>query len=142
MAGGRPGAGDGLTVRALHRHDRLGLLSPSSRTEADLLRSHLAVLDERIRTSIDLRLRLRTILHALDASVEPSTTQFLRLREETITMTQPLTAEQFAHLDAERDKRMRQLAPEELAAHSRRCFDEPCHCGQSRLSLSRMCSTT
>ena len=153
----------GLTVRALHHYDRLGLLSPSSRTQggqrcytsedlrrlhrlialrgfglsleeikgvldadvhhdpADLLRRHLAALDERIRKSTDLRGRLLAVLDALDRSVEPSTTQFLRLIEETITVTRPLTAEQFARLVAEREQRMRQLSSEELAAmHERR----------------------
>ncbi|WP_433663129.1 MerR family transcriptional regulator [Nocardia sp. CA-128927] len=147
----------GITVRALHHYDRLGLLSPSTRTsgghrcytDADVRRLHrvialrsfgfpletigavldaapdqdprklivdqLALVDERIGQAIALRTRLLGVLDGLDRLVEPSATQFLRLIEETITMNQPLTPEQFAELTESRRKAMAQLNAAELA---------------------------
>jgi DNA-binding transcriptional MerR regulator len=146
----------GITVRALHHYDRLGLVSPSWRTAgghrwytgddvrrlhrvialrsfglsleeirsaldadagydpAGLLRRQLDQVDARIRQAIDLRTRLLGVLGALGRLAEPSPAQFLRLIEETITMTQPLTPEQLTRLNEERARHLASLTPEEL----------------------------
>lgn len=75
---------------------------------ADLVRRQLDVVDERIRQTSELRLRLLGVLDALERMVEPSTTEFLRLIEERIAMNQPLTPEQFAKLVDERRRHVAQ----------------------------------
>ncbi|MFJ1454974.1 MerR family transcriptional regulator [Nocardia sp. N2S4-5] len=152
----------GVTVRALHHYDRLGLLPPSSRTsgghrcytESDVRRLHrivalrgfgfpleeiagllaaepdsdprsvvrqqLAVLDDRIAQAVALRSRLLGVLGGLDAQVEPSATEFLRLIEETIHMNQPLTQEEFDRMRQRRAEHTARLGPAELAALSQR----------------------
>lgn len=152
----------GVTVRALHHYDRLGLLVPSSRTSGghrcyapadvrrlhrivalrgfgfplediatvlhaepdrdprDLIRQQLALVDDRITRATGLRARLLDVLDGLDRAVEPSTSEFLRLIEETITMNQPLTPEKFAQLTRQREEYARQLDPKELAALTKR----------------------
>jgi DNA-binding transcriptional MerR regulator len=152
----------GMTVRALHHYDRLGLLKPSSRTSGghrcytqadvrrlhrivalrgfgfplediaalldaepdqdprDLIRQQLAVVGERIAQAMRLRERLLGVLDGLDHAVEPTTLEFLQLIEETITMNQPLTPEEFARLTQQREDYMRQLDAEQLAALTKR----------------------
>lgn len=152
----------GVTVRALHHYDRLGLLVPSSRTSGghrcytqadvqrlyrivalrgfgfalediaallhaeptldprELIQQQLIVVDERIARAAALRERLLGVLDGLDDAVEPSTSEFLRLVEETISMNQPLTPEEFARLTRQRAECARQLGAEELAAMAQR----------------------
>ncbi|WP_433685184.1 MerR family transcriptional regulator [Nocardia sp. CA-119907] len=152
----------GVTVRALHHYDRLGLLVPSSRTSGghrcytqadvqrlyriaalrgfgfalediaalldaeptldprELIRQQLVVVDQRIARAAALRERLLGVLDGLDDAVEPSTSEFLRLVEETISMNQPLTPEEFARLTRQRAEYTRQLGAEELAAMAQR----------------------
>jgi DNA-binding transcriptional MerR regulator len=152
----------GVTVRALHHYDRLGLLVPSSRTSGghrcytqadvrrlhrivtlrgfgfplddiaallradpgqdprDLIRQQLALVGERIARAAALRSRLLDVLDGLDRAVEPSTSEFLRLTEETIVMNQPLTPEEFARLKRRRDECARRLGAEEVAALAKR----------------------
>ena len=148
----------GVTVRTLHHYDRLGLLSPSSRTPgghrcytsddvvqlhriialrscglsleeigtvlsseangglADLLRRQLEVVDERIRQTVALRIRLLGVLDALERMIAPSITEILRLIEGTTTMNQPLTAERFAQLTDGRTRQMREMSAGKLHA--------------------------
>jgi len=56
------------------------------------------------------------VLDGLEHAVEPSTSEFLRLVEETISMNQPLTPEEFARLTRQREEYARQLGADELAA--------------------------
>ncbi|MFC9439625.1 MerR family transcriptional regulator [Nocardia sp. NPDC057030] len=155
----------GMTVRALHHYDRLGLVEPSSRTSGghrcyteadvrrlhrvvalrgfgfrlediaallaaepdrdprDLIRQQLATVGERIAQAMRLRERLLGVLAGLDHAVEPTTSEFLQLIEETITMNQPLTPEQFARLTQQRADYTRQLDAEQLAALTKRRAD-------------------
>jgi DNA polymerase III psi subunit len=83
---------------------------------ADLLRRQSELVDERIRQAVALRVRLAEVLSALSKTIEPSTTEILRLIEETNTMNQPLTAERFAELKAERERHVREISDEEFAA--------------------------
>ena len=152
----------GLTVRALHHYDRLGLLTPSARTAGghrcytagdvrrlhrivalrsfglsldeigaildadpdqdpvDVVRRQVALVEERIRRATELRSRLLDVLDALGRLAEPSTTQFLRLIEETTTVNQPLTPEQIGELIEARRTGMAQLSDEEKADMNRR----------------------
>ncbi|MFE9576052.1 MerR family transcriptional regulator [Nocardia sp. NPDC006044] len=152
----------GMTVRALHHYDRLGLVVPSSRTSGghrcytqadvrrlhrvvalrgfgfrlddiaalldaepnqdprDLIRQQLAAVGERIAHAIRLRARLLGALDGLDHAVEPTTSEFLQLIEETITMNKPLTPEEFARLAQQRADYTRQLDAEQLAALTKR----------------------
>jgi DNA-binding transcriptional MerR regulator len=83
---------------------------------ADLLRGQLDVVDERIRQAVALRIRLLGILDGLDQKVEPSITEILQLIEETTTMNQPLTAEQFEQLKEDRARQAREMSAETLTA--------------------------
>jgi DNA polymerase III psi subunit len=85
---------------------------------ADLLRRQLELVDGRIRHAVALRVRLSEVLSALSDTVEPSTTEILRLIEETNAMNQPLTAERFSELRAERERHVREMSGEEFAALS------------------------
>ncbi|WP_405138755.1 MerR family transcriptional regulator [Nocardia sp. NBC_01388] len=155
----------GVTVRALHHYDQLGLLAPSSRTSGghrsytesdvhrlhrivalrgfgfplediaallhadpdqdprDLLRQQLTLVEDGIARADALRHRLFEVLDGLDRTVEPSTSEFLRLIEETITMNQPLTQEEFARLIRQREEFARTSSAEEFAALSKRRED-------------------
>ncbi len=86
----------------------------------DLVRQQLVLVEDRITRATGLRTRLLAVLDSLDHAVEPSTSEFLRLIEETITMNQPLTPEEFARLKRQREEHTRQLSPEELAALTKR----------------------
>jgi len=74
------------------------------------------VVDERIRQAVALRSRLAGVLGALGRMAEPSVTEILRLIEETITMNQPLTPEQFAELKEQQARQLREMSAEEFAA--------------------------
>ncbi|MBF6059955.1 MerR family transcriptional regulator [Nocardia terpenica] len=155
----------GVTVRALHHYDRIGLLVPSSRTSGghrcytqadvrrlhrivalrgfgfplediaavlhaepdqdprDLIQQQLALVDERITRATGLRDRLLGVLDGLDRAAEPSTSEFLRLIEETITISRPLTPAEFARLTRQREEYARQSSSEELAALAKRRAD-------------------
>ncbi|WP_024804616.1 MerR family transcriptional regulator [Nocardia sp. BMG51109] len=152
----------GVTTRALHHYDRLGLLVPSSRTsgghrcytgadvrrlhrivalrdfgfrldeiaalldaepEADpreVVRQQLAIVDERIARAVRLRSRLLGVLGGLGTVAEPSVTEFLQLIEETMTMSRPLTQEEFDRMRQRRQEFAAQLSAKELAALSKR----------------------
>jgi DNA-binding transcriptional MerR regulator len=153
----------GLTVRALHHYDRLGLLRVASRTEGGhrtytqddvrrlhrivalrslgmsleevgalldgepdpvgLLRRQVEVVEERIRVAVALRARLLDVLDDLGRNAEPATEQLLQLIEETIAMTEPLTPEQFAEFNRERERLMAQLSAAEFAELQRKRED-------------------
>jgi MerR family transcriptional regulator, thiopeptide resistance regulator len=177
----------GTTVRTLQYYDRLGLLSPSSRTAgghrcytsddvrrlhriitlrsfgfslgeiaetlgaepdcdpAELVRRQLDVVNERISQIIDLRSRLLGVLNALDRTVEPSTTQFLRLIEEIMTVNQPLTPDKVAELIDARQKHMEELSDEEaseLIRQRRETFSALGEQEQARLIQSRRQSSS
>ncbi|GIF13489.1 MerR family transcriptional regulator [Actinoplanes teichomyceticus] len=85
-----------------------------------LLRRQLAEVDERIRRGTRLRGRLLGVLGALEGMTEPSTSEFLRLIEEMVTMDQPLTPEQLAAMQRARAEFAASLPPEELAERGRR----------------------
>ncbi len=85
---------------------------------ADLLRRQLAVVDERIRQAVSLRIRLLGILDGLDRMVEPSITEILRLIEETTTLNHPLSVEQFAALMEERARQVREMNAETFTART------------------------
>ncbi|MGV9680593.1 MerR family transcriptional regulator [Nocardia sp. NPDC003482] len=172
----------GVTVRALHHYDRLGLLTPSSRTPGghrcytgddvrrlhrivalrdfgfglgeiadllradadhdprDLIREQLEVVDERIARALVLRRRLLGVLGGLDRAVEPSISEFLRLTEETLAMTQPLTPEEFVRLVRRRRDYAATLSEEEFAALARRraeAFESMDPAERERLSARR-----
>lgn len=119
-------------VRRLHRivalrgfGFRLEDIAAVLRAEPDqdpreLVRQELALVEDRITRATGLRDRLLDVLDGLDHAVEPSTSEFLRLIEETITMNQPLTPEEFARLTRQREEYARQLSSEELAALTKR----------------------
>ena len=89
----------------------------SARTDGvlpDLLRRRLNRLDGRIRVSIALRRRLRTVLDALGRRVKPPITEILHLIEETATMNHVLSVRQLKQLTK---KRARQLA--QMSTHRR-----------------------
>ncbi|WP_327145369.1 MerR family transcriptional regulator [Nocardia sp. NBC_01327] len=155
----------GVTVRALHHYDQLGLLVPSSRTSGghrsytesdvhrlhrivalrgfgfplediaallhadpdqdprDLIRQQLTLVEDRIARAGALRTRLLEVLDGLEHTVEPSTSEFLRLIEETVTMNQPLTPDEFARLIRQREEFARSLSAEEFAALLKRRED-------------------
>ncbi|BCJ48132.1 transcriptional regulator [Actinoplanes ianthinogenes] len=85
-----------------------------------LLRHQLAEVEERIRRGISLRSRLHGVLGELDRMAEPSTSQFLQLIEEMVTMSAPLTPEQLAEMQRKRSEWAATLTPDELAGMSRR----------------------
>ncbi|MEV6348418.1 MerR family transcriptional regulator [Actinoplanes sp. NPDC051851] len=84
-----------------------------------LIRRQLAEADERIRQATRLRERLTTVLDALEHLRTPSTTDFIHLIEERITMSRPLTPEQLAAMSRRRTAFAASLTEEELAAMNR-----------------------
>ncbi|HTR71527.1 MAG TPA: MerR family transcriptional regulator [Mycobacteriales bacterium] len=82
----------------------------------ELLRRQLGVVDDRIRQAVALRVRLLGVLDALARMDEPSTTDILELIEETTTMTQPLTAEQFEQLAEKRAHQVQEMSTETFNA--------------------------
>jgi MerR family transcriptional regulator, thiopeptide resistance regulator len=85
-----------------------------------LLRRQLSVVDEHIHQAVALRVRLLGVLDAIDQIVDPSITDILHLIEETNSMTQPLTAEQFAQLTEERAQQVREMSAQTFNALKRR----------------------
>lgn len=121
----------GLSIRTLRYYDRLGLLTPSARTEgghrcydagdvrrlhrvlalrsfglplariravldaepdhdpAELIRRQLDVVEERLRQTAELRIRLLGVLGALDAAADGSTEALLDVIEEMTAVTRP-----------------------------------------------------
>ncbi|MFD7063355.1 MerR family transcriptional regulator [Streptomyces sp. NPDC059906] len=153
----------GLSIRTLRYYDRLGLLTPSARTEgghrcydaddvrrlhrvlalrsfglplaqiralldaepdhdpAELIRRQLGVVEERLRQTAELRIRLLGVLDALDASADGSTETYLNVIEEMTAMERPLTPEEVARLSEARRRWAESLGEEELRAlHHRR----------------------
>ncbi|MCW8118699.1 MULTISPECIES: MerR family transcriptional regulator [Streptomyces violaceoruber group] len=153
----------GLSIRTLRYYDRLGLLTPSARTEgghrcydagdvrrlhrvlalrsfglplariravldaepdhdpAELIRRQLDVVEERLRQTAELRIRLLGVLGALDAAADGSTEALLDVIEEMTAVTRPLTPEQVAGLGEARRRWAESLGEEELRAlHHRR----------------------
>ncbi len=153
----------GLSVRALRYYDRLGLLTPSARSEgghrcydaddvrrlhrvlalrsfglplaqiravldaepdhdpAELIRRQLDVVEERLRQTAELRLRLLSALSALDAADDGSTEAYLDVIEEMTAVERPLTPEEVARLSKARRRWAESLGEEELRAlHHRR----------------------
>ncbi|MEU4981793.1 MerR family transcriptional regulator [Streptomyces sp. NPDC021969] len=153
----------GLSIRTLRYYDRLGLLTPSARTEgghrcydagdvrrlhrvlalrsfglplariravldaepdhdpAELIRRQLGVVEERLRQTAELRIRLLGVLGALDAAADGSTEALLDVIEEMTAVTRPLTPEQVAGLGEARRRWAESLGEEELRAlHHRR----------------------
>ncbi|GAA4606801.1 DNA-binding transcriptional MerR regulator [Actinoplanes octamycinicus] len=95
-------------------------LAEASGDPVGLLRRQLAEVEERIRRGISLRSRLHGVLGALDRMAEPSTSEFLQLIEEMVTMSEPLTPEQLAEMQRQRSEWAATLSPDELAEMSRR----------------------
>nr|WP_277950849.1 MerR family transcriptional regulator [Rhodococcus fascians] len=152
----------GVTVRALHHYEALGLLVASSRTSGghrcytqadvrrlhrivalrslgfplediaaalraepdldpgDLIREQLVLIEERIDRAAVLRNRLLVVLDGLDNAVEPSTSEFLRLIEETMTTHQPLTSEEFESLKQKREEFAQRMGSAKLEELSKR----------------------
>nr|WP_276323107.1 MerR family transcriptional regulator [Streptomyces sp. H23] len=153
----------GLSIRALRYYDRLGLLTPSARSEgghrcydaddvrrlhrvlalrsfglplaqiravldaepdhdpAELIRRQLDVVEERLRQTAELRLRLLGALSALDAAADGSTEAYLDVIEEMTAVERPLTPEEAARLGEARRRWAESLGEEELRAlHHRR----------------------
>ncbi|MFD5280648.1 MerR family transcriptional regulator [Streptomyces rubrogriseus] len=153
----------GLSIRTLRYYDRLGLLTPSARTEgghrcydagdvrrlhrvlalrgfglplaricavldaepdhdpAELIRRQLGVVEERLRQTAELRIRLLGVLGALDAAADGSSEALLGVIEEMTAVERPLTPEQVAGLGEARRRWAESLGEEELRAlHHRR----------------------
>jgi DNA-binding transcriptional MerR regulator len=153
----------GLSIRALRYYDRLGLLTPSARSEGghrcydaddvrrlhrvlalrsfglplaqiravldaepdhdptELIRRQLDVVEERLRQTAELRLRLLGALSALDAAADGSTEAYLDVIEEMTAVERPLTPEEVARLGEARRRWAESLGEEELRAlHHRR----------------------
>ncbi|MEU9638843.1 MerR family transcriptional regulator [Streptomyces tendae] len=153
----------GLSIRTLRYYDRLGLLTPSARTEgghrcydagdvrrlhrvlalrsfglplariravldtepdhdpAELIRRQLGVVEERLRQTAELRIRLLGVLGALDATADSSTEALLDVIEEMTAVERTLTPEQVAGLGEARRRWAESLGEEELRAlHHRR----------------------
>jgi MerR family transcriptional regulator, thiopeptide resistance regulator len=112
-------------VRRLHRIvalrslgislEQIGTLLDGDPDPAGLLRRQLNVVEDRIRNATSLRARLLDVLDTLSGDAEPSAAQLLQLIEETITMNEPLTPEQFAELNEKRERRLRELSDEDFA---------------------------
>jgi DNA-binding transcriptional MerR regulator len=153
----------GLSIRALRYYDRLGLLTPSARSEgghrcydaedvrrlhrvlalrsfglplaeiravldaepdhdpAELIRRQLDVVEERLRRTAELRVRLLGVLGALDTAVDGSAEAYLEVIEEMTAMERPLTPEEVARMSDARRRWAESLGEEELRAlHHRR----------------------
>ncbi|MFF2142089.1 MerR family transcriptional regulator [Kitasatospora sp. NPDC058190] len=87
---------------------------------AELLRTQLDVVNERIRQLFDLRLRLTDVLDALDHRTRPSTEQFLQVIEETMTANESIGPEQLPTLVEARRRKTAHYSDEEMSAMTRR----------------------
>jgi DNA-binding transcriptional MerR regulator len=86
----------------------------------EIVRRQLDETDERIRQAIRLRARLAGVLGALEQMAEPSTSEFVTLIEEMVTMDQPLSPEKIQEMQQHRAETAARLSPAELAEMSRR----------------------
>jgi len=96
--------------------EEIGTLLDGEPDPVGLLRRQLDVVEEHIRTASSLRARLLDVLDGLGRNSEPSAGQLLQLIEETVTMNEPLTPQQFAELKEERQRQVRELSDEDFAA--------------------------
>jgi MerR family transcriptional regulator, thiopeptide resistance regulator len=113
-------------VRRLHRIvalrslgislEEIGTVLDGEPDPVGLLRRQLDAVEERIRNATSLRTRLLDVLDSLGQNAEPSARQLLHLIEETVAMNQPMTPEQFAELQEKRERQVRELSDEDLAA--------------------------
>jgi DNA-binding transcriptional MerR regulator len=92
------------------------LSTGAARGLGGLLSDQLQVVEERIRQAVALRVRLLGVLDALHQDAEPSVTEILQLIEETMTMSQPLTAQRLERLKESRDRQMQHMSAETTAA--------------------------
>jgi DNA-binding transcriptional MerR regulator len=86
----------------------------------EIVRRQLDQTDERIRQATRLRTRLAGVLGALDRLAEPSTSEFVTLIEEMVTMDQPLSPEKIQEMQQHRQEMTARLSPAELAEMNRR----------------------
>jgi DNA-binding transcriptional MerR regulator len=120
-------------VRRLHRIIALrslgislqetGTLLDGEPDPTGLLRRQLDVVEQRIRKATDLRARLLDVLDSLGRNTEPSARQLLQLIEETVAMNEPMTPEQFAELKEERERQVREVGGQDLAAFRQKRAD-------------------
>jgi len=103
--------------------EEIGTLLDGEPDPVGLLRRQLDVVEEHIRTASSLRARLLDVLDGLGRNAEPSAGQLLQLIEETITMNEPLTPQQFAKLKEERQRQVRELSDEDFAALKQKMQD-------------------
>ncbi|MFF7651766.1 MerR family transcriptional regulator [Streptomyces sp. NPDC007983] len=87
---------------------------------AELVRSQLDVVNERIHQLLDLRVRLTDVLDALDHRTQPSTEQFLQVIEETMTTNEPIGPEQLPDLIEARRRKTAHYSDEEMSALTRK----------------------
>ena len=86
----------------------------------EIVRRQLDQTDERIRQAMHLRARLAGVLGALDRMAEPSTSEFVTLIEEMVTMDQPLSPEKIQEMQQHRQEMTARLSPAELAEMNHR----------------------
>jgi len=86
----------------------------------EIVRRQLDQTDERIRQAVRLRDRLTGVLGALEKLDEPSTSEFVTLIEEMVTMDQPLSPEKIQEMQRHRQEMADRLSPAELAEMSHR----------------------
>jgi DNA-binding transcriptional MerR regulator len=86
----------------------------------EIVRRQLDQTDERIRQATRLRARLAGVLGELEKLAEPSTSEFITLIEEMITMDQPLSPERIQEMQQHRQEMAARLSPAELAEMNRR----------------------
>ena len=103
--------------------EEIGTLLDGEPDPVGLLRRQLDVVEEHIRTASSLRARLLDVLDGLGRNSEPSAGQLLQLIEETVTMNEPLTPQQFAELKEERQRQVRELSDEDFAALKQKMQD-------------------
>ncbi|WP_308301199.1 MerR family transcriptional regulator [Frankia sp. Mgl5] len=120
-------------VRRLHRIvalrslgislKEIGALLDGEPDPVGLLSRQLDAAEERIRAAVSLRARLLDVLMCLSRNAEPSVGQLLQIIEETAVVNEPMTPQQLAKLQQERQRRVRELSDEEFAALRRKRDD-------------------
>ncbi|WP_217171222.1 MerR family transcriptional regulator [Streptomyces sp. AC512_CC834] len=126
---------DAADVRRLHRvlalrsfglplaQIRAVLDTEPDHDPAELIRRQLDVVEERLRQTAELRLRLLGVLDALDALDAPAgttTEAYLEVIEEMTAVERPLTPEEVARLSEARRRYAETLTDEECRALHRR----------------------
>ncbi|WP_399890371.1 MerR family transcriptional regulator [Streptomyces sp. BBFR51] len=123
---------DAADVRRLHRilalrsfglpltQIRAVLDAEPDHDPARLIRRQLDVVEERLRQTAQLRLRLLGVLDALDASAGTTTEAYLEVIEEMTAVERPLTPEEVARLSEARRRYAETLTDEERRALHRR----------------------